>query len=206
MKQHIQDTLTDINTRITELQALRDNFSRLFSVPASDLPEVGVALTIERGTATIRPPKPASPKLSTRKPAARKPAKSAAAPNPLTDVVAKLPEPFNTADIVKASGCDQKKASNFLVTRKISGLVKPSGEPGKYIRTAKWNKTINGSLKPAKPAPAAAPSLSAESRVELQTKLENAVRGRDYAREQGRDSIVEMFQNDINQLETQLGL
>lgn len=76
-------------------------------------------------------------------------------------------------------------------------LVQPGrpGYPAQYRLSAK--------LKTAKPAPAPA-AASKANREDLERKLADALKQRDHARSNGRDTMVDLFQKDIDALEAQL--
>ena len=196
MKQHIIDTITDIDTEITRLQLIRSGLHDMFG---ADLPP---SLGIERGTVSIDKVAAASRRCPPPRPSrlGGKPSPSGrAARNPerIIAIVAKLPEPFGLTDLAKTAGMLKNSAASSINRMAAKGLVTKVGY-GAYKRTGKFP----GGTSSADPHNSAS---TKQDRAALEKRLNDALKQRDHARENGRDTIVEVFQKEIDQLQAQLG-
>jgi len=120
------------------------------------------------------------------------------------EICRRLTEPFTPTDLAKASGLSKKGANSACFRWKVAGFIERVGF-GAYKRTRKFPGA--GSA-PAPAAPKSAPVVSvpksSKDRAKLQEELENAMRQRDYARGQNRQTMVDIFQKDIDRLTLQL--
>ncbi len=125
-------------------------------------------------------------------------------PNPaaIIKIAFKLKEPFGPTDLARAAGI-MKSSAGSSITRWLSrGWIAKSGY-GEYNRTPAFGNSDQTS--PTSPTSQTSPTPApAKSRADLERKLADACKQRDHAREQGRETMVEIFQKDIDRLEAQL--
>lgn len=183
MKSHVEQTIESVEQTIrhheSQIATLRLVISGLQSLCPASIPVQGAT-----------PLRPTQRKSNAEHKVPRRP------PNNEADVVAvaRLAEPFTAPALSKATGDSLKRAQNVLFRFKKRGFVVGTGDLGQYRRTAKFPQ-------PAPPVEKIRPTVT---RTDLEKKLADACKQRDHARENGRDSIVEMFQKEIDQLEAQL--
>lgn len=190
MKPHIEQTINDLKTTVAQLNGMIQFLSD-FGVGLDD-PIFPVEVPVQNISTPLRQPlRPTQRKPNAGHKEPRRP------PNNEPDVcaVARLAEPFTAPQLSKATGDTLKRAQNVLFRFKQRGFVTGTGDLGQYRRTSKF------------PHPAAPPVEKIRptvTRTDLEKKLQDALKQRDHARENGRDSIVEMFQKEIDQLQAQL--
>ena len=212
MKAHIEQTLADLGSEITRITTLRDtllaHYGSLVPIPhiTPDLPSSipsprGEVAPGFAGTTTRlnRPSSIPSPRgegrvrgNSNRR---KSPARTAGA-QLVIDAVAKLSQPFTGYDITTVTQLTKNGAGSAITRWHTNGWLKKIAL-GQYERTAKF---------PASAPATAAPAPRPETRSALEAKMQAAIKQRDYNRETGRDSLVEVYQREIDQLDTQLGL
>lgn len=120
-----------------------------------------------------------------------------------------LPEPFGAREMMVALGADKiKTGSNVVDNWARRGWLVRVGV-GRYKRGKTFGKVGASppaaraavALDKAAPAPVAAAPAGADK---LRSELANALKQRDHARANGRDALVEMFQETVDKLEEQL--
>lgn len=104
-------------------------------------------------------------------------------------IIATMPEPITFPAIAKAGLKD-----GVIYRMKDRGWL-ALHSPGQYLRTPKFPKLAQ----PSQPSPTPTPD-----RATLEKKLNEALRARDYARDQGREEVTAIYQKEIDTLETQL--
>lgn len=112
-------------------------------------------------------------------------------------LVLALTQPFGRVDVQTVLNVTEKAASGVVTRWKARGWLRSIGY-NKYERTAKFP---GAKAMGAKPEPAAKPSANRE---QLEAALKDACKQRDHARSNGRDTMVEMFQKDIDRIEQEL--
>lgn len=127
--------------------------------------------------------------------------------NGLDHKTVKTLEKFSSLpDLLTASGMAAAGISSATISRykKIGWLLNPA--PKEYRRTAKFPRLEVPAAAPSseRPSPSRANSAPPLDRNALQTKLANALKQRDHARENGREQMESIFQKEVDQLEAQL--
>ena len=214
MQQHVLATIADLEFKIISLHQTICHLKSTFGDPAS-------TLICETGTATItkpaalnsllpiRPIRPISPKPS--KPS-KQPKPSHKQPRPLKHdysqiVVAgsNLPTPFDIDDITTSlagvfTRQQVRDKVGYMTKIGIFKIVIPGG-PGK---PAKLRLAANHAPPSTATTLNAPPRPPIPTRAILETKLTDALKQRDYARENGRTEVVAIFQKEIDTIESQL--
>lgn len=192
MQPHIEQTLKDIESELACLQTLKASllkFCNGSSVPSSPA----------RPDRTALPAPRRKPSLGVNRVMSKSPAKTdyvdpRSIPN--LRLGAKLPEPFRAVDLEHAG----IKGANTMYTWMHKGWVVRRPD-GKYVRTAKYPK-LDGAAAPSEVV--AVPAKNPD-RATLQTKLDAALKQRDQALAAGRETIVELYQREVDKLSALLG-
>ena len=189
MKPHIQQTLQDIDSKIAELEQLKTFITGFAGMDVGQPP----------APAALRHSAPVS-NGSTSKPA--RAVRASSADNII--ICAKLKEPFRPNDFAERAGLSKNGGSSQVLRWLRAGYLKKVS-PGQYCRTAKFPSDLLGAATHPKERAAlrAAPEPKT-SIAELEKARDDALKQRDHARANGRDSIVEVFQKDIDRIEAQI--
>jgi hypothetical protein len=217
MKPHIQETIQDLDFQIQLINAAKASLLMIYGQPAvghevtsapQDKPPVQKNRKdpVKPAQKPLRPSRPlreATPKTS---PSSRPGPLSPTTIIPLLD---KLQGPITNEAIQKVAGCNWKQASNAITRAKLKGLLVSTGKLGEYKRSVVGHDVRSAApvRKPAAPAtaPAREPApATPKTKAHLESELATALRQRDHARENGRDTLADIFQKDIDRIEAQL--
>lgn len=204
MTKYIQDTIEAIDLKVLQLQSIKRALEQFFK---------DWTIEADPGPAPIAPARPPTPRLvkpvravspARPQPKANRQSKPAGHTAPETlqvaALVADLPEPFTAPDVSRVAKIDSKRGQNFITQSFVKGWITRL-EQGRYSKTKAFPQPT--SIKAAAPVTAPKP---AGTRAELEAKLAAALKQRDHANANGREQIAEIYQKEIEQLETQLGI
>ncbi len=182
MNEHVLKTIDYLREKIGGLESL---ISELMKIEEPARPEVTAPSAAANG-------KPA--KVAAHKKAPQSANLGGVDPRSIKSlqIIATLKEPFSAIDVRDAIGI---KGNGAVYRYEAQGFLTRT-EPGRYIRSKNFPKLA--------PAGAPPPVQPVETRASLEKKLSQALKERDQARNNGRESIVDIFQRDIDRIERQL--
>lgn len=205
MKQHIIDTLHDLDAEINRLENARQTLHDMFG---ADIPPALAFPQQAPPKPTIKIPPPKAPKhiRTAHIPTGKRAPRGGSLLVERAGIVANLADPITADAVAKACKIERKAGENFITHAKAKGWLKRIG-PGQYAKTSKFP----GMPPQTKVAPAVvfAPAgkvVAVPDQAELQAKLKNAMAHRDRARESGAAEMVELFQKEVDELSAKLGL
>jgi len=198
MQNHVEQTIIDLTNQILAITACRDSLVAIFSVAVGRRsPSAPSEHSDQPAARNLKPVR----KPITKRSNSVKAARTESAGNTIA-AAASLADPITPASLSKASGLSKNGAFSAIHRWSKSGWVKKVG-PGKYSRTAKFPAAEVGRRSPSAPSqPSAKPEVA--NRADLERKLADALKQRDYARENNRAEIVSVFQREIDHLTAQL--
>ena len=217
MKEYITQTIRDLDFEISRLSTIRDGLREQFGQePSPVLNLCGAVMTTQspptgsngnaKASAPSAKPKPA--KVPAGSPQGVTGASRAANSTRMVQAAEGL-RSFTSAELCAAAGSDRSNAMNYMLRWKRWGWV--TVKDGRYTKAEKWGQmpkrqsSAPGAKRPAPIASPAAEHTRPISHDALAAQLEAALKQRDAARSAGRDTMVDMFQQDVDRITRLMG-
>lgn len=210
MKQHVQDTITEIETRITDLAALRNVLINTFGAgdEVACINGIPAPITPPAKVGRVAPRVPAPKSKRTTK--STKPIGGFC--GQILQAAQGLASPFDVDDlhaVLKSSMTRDQVRWNvpYMIKRGLLKTVTP-GYGGYLAKLALAGKHSKPSApKPSTPPPSTnhIPGLDPEPKGTIAEQLERALKDRDAATASGQDRLAKILQDKVDKLTKQLG-